>query len=43
MILPDQKLGTIEFLKKEILGLKELEMDFGVLNLAIEHVRVLIH
>ena len=32
-----------DFLEIELLGLKELEMDSVVLNLAIVHVTVLIH
>ena len=35
-----QKLGVK---KRPILGLKELEIDSGVSNMAIEHVRAFIH
>ena len=33
----------MRFFKTENLGLKQIEMDSGVLKLAIVHVRVLIH
>ena len=39
----DQKLGTIGFLKMKIFGFKKLQIDSVILNLAIVHVRVLIH
>ena len=38
-----KKLGTIRFLKKQILCVIGKEMDFGVTNLNIVHVRVLIN
>ena len=44
MDLPlDEKLGTMIFFKQKKLGLKEIEVDSGVLKLAIVHLRVLIH
>ena len=38
-----KKLGTIRFFKKQILCVIGKEMDFGVTNLNIVHVRVLIN